>query len=141
MAYHTRKTFNERFGQHPLSGGGPSGVLQFMRNRYAGPILSFETAVTALPGFMFGGPVGAAMSNIAWRTGWAAAAAPFEVGRGAVKAARFMERLGQTRSEFASPVIDTRQAYTMRQAALHAMHDSAYSLRGAIGNEARMMHS
>lgn len=36
--------------------------------------------------------------------------------------------------------VNTRAAQTMRQATLSAMHNSVYSLRGALGNEASMMH-
>lgn len=36
--------------------------------------------------------------------------------------------------------VNTKAAQTMRQATLSAMHNSVYSLRGAMGNEASMMH-
>lgn len=37
-------------------------------------------------------------------------------------------------------LVDTNAARTMRQATLSAMHNSVYSLRGAIGNEANLLH-
>jgi len=55
--------------------------------------------------------------------------------------ARRLEELGKGKPEYGTPVVDTRAAFTMRQAALQAMHDSAYSLRAVLGREARMMHS
>lgn len=145
MAYHVQKTFNENFGGHPLSGGGPSGMLQFMRNRRT-PWGGWPEKMMTI------GTIGAAvfapfiaptmaMGLAAWHAGWGALSMPFEVGRGAVKTVRFLEKLGQSRPEYATPVVDTRQAYTMRQAALHAMHNTAYSIRSAIGNEARILHS
>ena len=54
-----------------------------------------------------------------------------------------IEAIGQS---FMSPVnrytrfVDSRMASTMRQASLAAMHNSVYSLRGALGNEASMYH-
>jgi hypothetical protein len=76
-----------------------------------------------------------------YKMGWGAVSMPFEIGHGAVKAVRFLEKLGGGRPEYATPMVDTRQAYTMRQAALQAMHNSAYSIRSAIGSEARLLHS
>lgn len=55
--------------------------------------------------------------------------------------ARTLEEIGKGKPEYGTPVVDTRAAFTMRQAALQAMHDSAYSLRAVLGREARMMHS
>lgn len=139
MAYYTRKTFNDAFsGESPLQpNDGPSGTLQFMRNRRR---ISLRGVVIA--GAMSGFTMG--MSNVAyfgWSGAWYGLSAPSEIGRATVKAAKFFQKLGGGRPEFATPMIDTRQAYTMRQASLQAMHDSAYSLRGAIGNEARLLHS
>lgn len=133
MSYFTRKTFNEGYGQHPLD-QGPSGALQFMRRRRAGPWAgsTLETAANVLTFGTFG---------IGWSAGWSVLSAPFEVGRAAVQTTRLLERLGAGEHEFAGPVVDTRMAYTMRRAALNAMHNSAYTLRGAIGNEANLMHS
>lgn len=37
-------------------------------------------------------------------------------------------------------LVDTQMAATMRQRTLSAMHNSVYSLRGALGNEASLMH-
>lgn len=144
MASFIRKTFDEGFG-HPLDGGGPSGLLQFMRRRRS-PV-GFGSGIPEKMmtfGALAMAPLTAGMSLLpvaAWHIGWGVASAPMEIGRAAVKTARFLERLGQTGPEFAGPVVDTRMAYTMRQSALQAMHDSAYSLRGAIGNEARLLHS
>lgn len=142
MSYTTRKTFNEAFGRHPLDGGEPSGALQFMRNRrtpFGGwpEKLMWGSALLMAP--MTGGM--SLLGPIAWNSAWGTLSMPFEVGRAAVKTARFLEKLGQSRPEYATPVVDTRMAYTMRQAALQTMHNSAYSIRSAIGNEARMLHS
>jgi hypothetical protein len=133
MARFVRKTFNDTFSGHPLEGGGASPVLQFIRDRRSGPWggTTLETTANVLTGGMFG---------LNWSAAWGALSMPFEIPRAAVKTMRFFERLGQTGPEFAGPWVDTRMAYTMRRAALQAMHDSAYSLRGAIGNEARLMH-
>ena len=133
MSYFTRKTFNEGYGQHPLD-SGPSGALQFMRRRrtgaWGGSLI--ETGLNVASFGQFGA---------AWSVGWGVLSAPFEVGRAAVQTARFLEKLGAGGHEFAGPVVDTRMAYTMRRAALNAMHNSAYSLRGAIQNEANLAHS
>ncbi len=131
MSYFTRKTFNEGYGQHPLD-PEPSGVLRFMRRRRdwmggGSGILGTLWDIT---------PAG-----MSWAAGWGVLSAPFEAGRAVVQTARFLERLGAGGHEFAGPVVDTRMAYTMRRAALDAMHNSAYSLRGVIGSEANLMHS
>jgi hypothetical protein len=133
MSYFTRKTFNEAYGQHPLD-PQPSGTLQFMRRRRAGPWGGsfIETGLNVVSLGAFG---------TAWSAGWGLMSAPFEAGRAVVQTARFLERLGEGGPDFAGPVVDTRMAYTMRRAALNALHNSAYSLRGAIGNEANLMHS
>ena len=44
--------------------------------------------------------------------------------------------MGRPRNRF----VNTRAAQTMRQASLSAMHNSVYSLRGALGNEASLLH-
>jgi len=141
MASFVRKTFNENMG-HPLDGGGPSGLLQFMRRRrtpFSGiPEMLMTSGALMMAPFTGGASL---LPLAAWHVGWGVASAPLEIGRTAVKAARFLEKLGQTGPEYAGPMVDSRMAYTMRQSALQAMHDSAYSLRGAIGNEARLLHS
>lgn len=142
MAYYTRKTFNDAWGEHPLDGNGPSGLLKFMRRRRTPWAGLPEKAMTIMGVAM--APVTGGMSLAplaAWHLGWGALSAPSEVGRAAVQAVRFLTKLGQSGPEFAGPMVDTRMAYTMRQSALQAMHNSAYSLRGAVGNEARMLHS
>lgn len=131
MSYFTRKTFNEGYGQHPLD-PEPSGVLRFMRRRRdwmggGSGILGTLWDIT---------PVG-----MGWAASWGVASLPFEAGRAAVRGVGLLERLGAGEPEFAQPVVDTRMAYTMRRAALDAMHNSAYTLRGAIGNEANLIHS
>lgn len=128
MAHFTRKTFNDAYANQSL-GSGPSSTLQFLRNRrdYLGGGLVESLWDISPPG-------------MAWGAGWGLLSAPFEAGRAVVKSARFLEQIGASKQEFASPLVDTRMAYTMRQAALNAMHNSAYSLRGAIGNEANLAH-
>jgi hypothetical protein len=137
-----KKTFNEAFGGHPLDGGGPSGVLQFMRNRRT-PFGGWPEKLMTISAIAMAPMTGGAslLGPAAWHAGWGALSAPFEIGRGAVKTVRFLEKLGSGRPEYATPMVDTRQAYTMRQAALQTMHNSAYSIRSAIGGEARMLHS
>lgn len=137
MAYYTRKTFNENFGQHPLGGNEPSWSLQFLRRRrrLGGAFTTLSFLAAPFTGGATLGVWGGYKASM-----WALSV-PFEVGRGVVQTARFFEKLGQDRPEYATQFVDTRQAYTMRQAALHAMHDSAYSIRSAIGSEARLLHS
>jgi hypothetical protein len=133
MSYFTRKTFNEGYGQHPLD-PEPSGALQFMRRRRA-----WMGGGGGLAGTLWDiMPIG-----MVWAASWGALSVPFEAGRAAVRTVSFLEQLGAggREPEFAQPVVDTRMAYTMRRAALDAMHNSAYSLRGAIGNEANLAHS
>lgn len=133
MAYFTRKTMNDIFDEPGTS--RPSGLLQFMRNRRTGAWGG--SLLETLPNIFTLGYFGTA-----WSVGWGMLSAPFEIGRAAVQGAKLLERLGNAGNpEFASRVIDTRMAYTMRQASLHAMHNSAYSLRGALGNEANLLHS
>lgn len=43
-------------------------------------------------------------------------------------------------ADTSSRFIDTRASFTMRQATLQAMHDSAFNARSVIGNEASLMH-
>jgi hypothetical protein len=137
MARFARKTFNDVFlGEHPLSPQQErGGVHQFLANRASAflspnPFNLERLAVTTM------GPV-AGMAYL----GMTAMAAPMEMVYQGQRALRFLEKVGRGGPEFAGPWVDTRMAYTMRQAALQAMHDSAYSLRGAIGNEARLLHS
>jgi len=139
---YTSKTFNDIWRRY-VADDRPSGALSFMRRRRTGALGGslVETAGVGMLGWALGGPIGAAAFATQYSAAWSVLSAPMEAGRAAVNTFRFLERLGQTGQEFAGPVVDTRMAYTMRQAALHAMHDSAYSLRGAIGREARALHS
>lgn len=141
MGQYLRKTFNDIYKNREMS--GPTETLQFLRRRRTGALggTATETAGVGLAGWALGGPIGAAALIANYSAAWGVASLPFEAGRAAVKTFRFLERLGQTGQEFGGPVVDTRMAYTMRQASLQAMHNSAYSLRGAIGNEATLLHS
>lgn len=134
MPYSTRKTYNQGYS-HPLASDyEASGLLRFMRRRrggaWGGSFL--ETALNV-------GTVGT--FGVGWSLGWGLASLPLEMAHATVKGIGALERLGRTEMEFASPVVDTQMAYTMRQAALAAMHNSAYSLRAVVGNEARFLHS
>lgn len=139
MGMYERFTYSEYGSMNPFGTSSPSGPMRFMRNRVKGPWGGsfLETALITFNPFLLG-PIGGA----AWSAGWGAMLAPFEIGRAAVQGLKILERVGAAgpRSEFAGPVADTRMSYTMRQSALNAMHNSAYSLRGAIGNEAHLMH-
>lgn len=136
MAYHTASMMNQFWQGRDVD--RPSSMLRFLRRRRVGAFggSALETIGITFNPFL-GGPIGGAMYSL----GWGAISAPFEAGRAAVKTARFLEKVGQSGPEYATPVVDTRLAYTMRQAALQAMHDSAYSLRGAIGRESTLLHS
>ena len=135
----SRYTYNSYWDLNPLKERRPSAFARFAERRMRGPWGGsfLETAFITFNPFL-GGPIGA----VGWTLGWGAILAPMEIGRGVVQGLRAIERLGGAgpRPEFAGPVVDTRMAYTMRQAALNAMHNSAYSLRAAIGNEAHLLH-
>jgi hypothetical protein len=133
MAQFTRKTFNDAYGNYLLGKEGPGGFLQFARNRRAGPWggTVIETGLNIATAGRFGAW---------WSFHWGVASLPGEIGRAIPKSLNLLERLGRGQPEFAGPIVDTRMAYTMRQSALQAMHNSAYSLKGAIGNEARLLH-
>lgn len=134
MAYHTRRTFDQAWQAHALEHVRPSGALQWMRRRRTGPWGGsfLETAANVMTLGTFG---------VGWSLGWGMASLPMELTHGAVRALGTLERIGMSGPEYATPVVDTRMSYTMRQSALGAMHNSAYSLRSAIGNEARFLHS
>lgn len=89
-------------------------------------------------GFMSAGVVGAAV-------GAGVGAVGFLLGAG-IKQDKFAltredyEVIGLNRMIPRRRIVDTYAAKTMRQATLSAMHNSVYSLRGAIGNEASLMH-
>ena len=135
MGMYERFTYSDYGSMNPFSGGAQSGPARFMSRRMRGPWGgSFLETTANIATF---GAFGAV-----WSAGWGAMLAPFEIGHAAVQGLKMLERIGAAgpRSEFAGPVADTRMSYTMRQSALNAMHNSAYSLRGAIQNEAHLMH-
>jgi len=129
-----------------LDANGAGSALRFMRGNVNpwGNWFSKMTTVGAIGASVVAPYLAPAMfaAKAAWHGGWGVASMPAEITHGAVKTLRFIEKLGSNSGpDYASPVVDTRMAYTMRQSSLQAMHNSAYSLRGAIGNEARILHS
>jgi len=89
--------------------------------------------------YPFGLPIHGALASV-----WAAASL-YSTGKEVAAAipsfARGLMRLGSRKHEFASPMVDTTAARSMRQASLRAIHDSGYMLRAVIGSEAKIMHS
>lgn len=69
--------------------------------------------------------------------------APLMIGEYAGRAVSDIARFGRMarRTEFSTNYVDTRAAFTMRQQAMRFMHDTAYSLRASLGNEAGLFHS
>lgn len=51
-----------------------------------------------------------------------------------------MDRIGMAIRAPNVKFVNSRAAMTMRQATLSAMHNSVWTLRGALGNEASMLH-
>lgn len=96
---------------------------------------------------------GTDLTSTLWRTGVAALAFTGPLGIAAFTAATIFgasKYTGPTDEEYESIAIrgrlgrpnfvNTAAAQTMRQATLSAMHNSVYSLRGALGNEASLLH-
>lgn len=116
----------------PISRWGARGVFGAR-----GAFASAARAMGPNAGMIMLGAGGAAVANLAT----AAFVVPLALEAGSAVAGAAME-LGRdySRPDFGSPFFDTQQAFTQRQAALAAIHNSQLQTRSFFGREAQAFH-
>jgi len=101
-----------------------------------------EISSGSLGGKIFAGAlIGSIVPGVGTVTGGLIGAATWGAGSSLNILKQGINRLESlTKPDTASPLTDTRASFTMRQASLDAMHNSAFNARTVIGNEASRMH-
>ena len=120
MAYMSRRTFSDAYDK--------AREPNFRGRTLAG------MGIGAVAGYAIAGPAGGAVGGvIGGGVGLAIGGAEYVGG--------FIEYLADIeKPDTASRIVSTRAAFTMRQATIQAMHDSAYNLNAVLGNEASLLH-